>query len=284
MAVSSQVLPITPTAPAAAHWRDRIVAASDGRTSSDAALIAARVLAGQSHFGVVSVIADGYSTDRVSGSASALPTPAGRLDAIRGQLTRSLGDEDGVWLESRTGYPPAVLASFAELHDVSLMVAGIGRQRVLDRLLGDESTLRLARLMRTPLLAVSPHAAMPPRRIVLAVDFSAPCLRAGRLALAIAAPDATLFAVHVTSTDSRPAHVGALGRFIEVLQRDFGGRVRAVELSGDPATEILAFANKEATDAIAVGTRGEARRTYGTLGPVATRVIRCSSQSLIVAP
>lgn len=60
-----------------------------------------------------------------------------------------------------------------------------------------------------------------------------------------------------------------------------------VALEGDAATELLAFANASNADAIAIGTHGDAAAPYGvsgTLGTVATRVVRCSTSSLIIAP
>ena len=118
-------------------------------------------------------------------------------------------------------------------------------------------------------------------------DFSDTSMRAARLALALAAPDAELLLTHVKTPAGRVATANALRRQAEALQTGFCGRVKPVDLEGDAATELLAFANSNGVDAIAVGTHGQAwpsRGARGTLGTVATRIVRCSACSLIVAP
>jgi nucleotide-binding universal stress UspA family protein len=263
-------------------WPSRVVVAADGRASSDLALLAARTFTGSSAFRVVTVLPGNTSKDR-----DAPKTPEIALALVARQLRRVLGDGHEAWIEMRTGYPPAVLASFAELQAVPLLIVGIGEARVLDRLVGDEFVLRLARMVHTPLFVTAPDRSVPPRRIVVATDFTETSMRAARLALALAAPDAELFLTHVQTPAGRIASTNALRRQADALQTGFCGRVRPIDLGGDAPTELLAFANVEGADAIAIGTHGEesvSRDTRGTLGIVATRVIRCSACSLIVAP
>lgn len=258
-------------------WPSRLVVGTDGTTSSDWAVVAARRLAGASPFGVISVLPDSESAN----ASAALDVARDRVVA---QLERVLGASADVWIALRRGAAPAVLASFAELHQVALLIVGIGHPSVRDRLLGDEYTLRLARMTKTPVLAVATGRSTPPRRIVVAMDFSATSMRAARLALAVAAPDAAVLLAHVTTPTGRDAPAGAMRRMVEGLQTGFCGRVTAVELTGDAGTEILGLANALSADAIALGTLGTAPSRNGVTGPVATRVIRCSSCSLLIAP
>lgn len=271
-------------APLAEDWPSGIVVATDGRAPSDAALVAAHMLAGSSTFGAVSVVSTDYSTDRQDHWAAVPPSMDSQRDRVEEQLRRVIGESADVWIELAAGYPPAVLASFAEERDVSLLVVGIGRPRVLDRLLGDESTLRLARMIRTPMFAVAADRAVPPQRIVVGTDFSATSARAARLALAVGGPAAEVLLVHVKAPGGRPIHAGALRRQADMLQTGFCGRVTPIDLTGDPATELLAFANARGADAIALGAHGHGTVMGGAMGPVATRVVRCSSCSLLVAP
>lgn len=260
-------------------WRSRLVVGTDGTTSADWAVVAACRLAGASPFGVVSVLPDSESAE--ANASAALDVARDRVVA---QLERVLGASADVWMALRRGSAPAVLASFAEVHQVALLIVGIGHPSVRDRLLGDEYTLRLARMTKTPVLAVAPGRPTPPRRIVVAMDFSATSMRAARLALAVAAPDAEVLLAHVTTPTGRDAPAGAMRRMVEGLQTGFCGRVSAVNLTGDAGTEILGLANALSADAIAVGTQGTAPSRNGVTGPVATRVIRCSSCSLLIAP
>lgn len=263
-----------------ADWPRGLVVATDGRTASEFALVAAHRFAGAAPFGIVAVESAMNSVERGTSPGS----PPVYRQQVEQQLIRVLGDGVVGSLELRSGYPPAVLAAYADTHRTPLLIVGIGRARVLDRLLGDESTLRLARMMRTPLLAVAPGRAVPPRCVVVALDFSDTSLRAAHLALSIAAPDADVLLAHVVSPAERRAPDGAMRRHVDALQTGFCGRVVPVQLRGDPATELLSFANQRGADLVAIGAHGQRPTLPGVLGPVATRVVRCSSTSVLVAP
>src|SRR6185295_18995083 len=100
------------------------------------------------------------------------------------------------------GDPAATIARVAHEANASLIVAGLGRHRVVDRLFGDETALRLVRLAGVPVLAVAAGWDHAPRRVVVAVDFCETSLRAARLALDLAAPDSVIYLVHVAPRDS----------------------------------------------------------------------------------
>jgi nucleotide-binding universal stress UspA family protein len=259
-------------------WTSAIVVGSDGRQPSNPALAAGAVLAGSAAFGTIGVLPAG--PDDVS-SHTALQELRATLDD---QISRMLGESCDAWIDVRSGYPPAVLAAYAATRGVSLLVVGIGRPLVVDRLNGDESVLRLARMTQTPLFAVAERRHVPPRRVVVGTDFSATSMRAARLALSLASPDAEVSLVYVHTATERPAPTGALRRHVDTLQTGFCGRVSAVELGGDAGTELLAYATHTNADVIAIGKRGTDRSPHGALGPVATRVVRCASCSIALAP
>jgi nucleotide-binding universal stress UspA family protein len=259
-------------------WPNGIVVGSDGRGPSNAALAAAASLAGPSTFGVIGVFPE------QSAETSSHEAPRQLRETLHEQIGRLLGQSSDVWVDIRSGYPPAVLAAYAETHGVSLLVVGIGQPRVIDRLNGDESTLRLARMTQTPLFAVAERRHVPLRRVVVAMDFSATSLRAARLAVSLAASDAEIMLVSVHNPVDRPAPAGAMRRHTEALQTGFCGRVSSVELQGDAPTELLAYCSHVNADAIAIGKRGVDRFGRGVLGPVATRVVRCANCSVLLAP
>lgn len=265
-------------------WRRNIVVATDGRAPSETALIAARELAGASTFGVISVLAEASSKDRVAGWTPSPDTPDAHHTMVASQVRRVLGECPDLWIEVRRGYPPAVLMSFAELHRVSLLVIGIGRPKVIDRLLGDESTLRIARMTQTPLYAVARHCATPPRRLVIGTDSSPASMRAARLAIALAAPNAEVILAHVHTPAGRFTPEDRLRRHAELLQERFTGRVTPVDLTGDAASELLSLATSAGGDAIAIGAHGYGDAQRCRLGPVASRVVRCAPCSVILSP
>jgi nucleotide-binding universal stress UspA family protein len=265
------------------NWQSSLVVATDGRVQTDSAIAAAKQLVGSGPLRVISVLSIGNSTERDPFDAIASRTIERQRDAVMAQLSRVIGGMRNVSLELRTGYPPAVLASFGQVHEISLLVVGIGRTPVLERLSGDESTLRLARMTRTPLLAVAARCAVPPTRIVVATDLSPTSVRAGQLAMALS-PDADVSLVHVNSPSAPRIPEASFARVADALQTGYCGRVRVVELTGDPATEVLSYANAIHADMITVGALGERKLPHGAIGAVATRVIRCASCSVLLAP
>ncbi len=264
-------------------WPRGIVVASDGRAPSDVALIAARKLAPRSTFGVLSILPAPSSNERAVFPDDVL-TADEHMAIIERQLQRLFGEALDVWVETEAGDPPAVIASYAKSRGTPLVITGIGRPRVRDRLLGDESALRLMRLTDTPILAVAPGCEVPARRVIIAMDFTPSSMGAARLALAIASPQAELFVIHVCAATAAAAPEGRLHRVAQALQTGFCGRVTARMLRGDPGTELLAFANDCSADAIAIGLHRHARAERIGIGAVATRIVRCAPCSVVAAP
>ena len=264
-------------------WLSRIVVASDGRAPSDAALIAARKLAPHSTFGILSVLPSTSSRERALFPDDVL-TVDGQAALIDRQLHRLFGEAPDVWIETQCGEPPAVITAFAETHRTPLLITGIGRPRVLERLLGDESTLRLMRLAKTPVFAVASESAVPARRVLIAMDFAPSSIRAARLGLAIAAPQADVLVAHVCATAAPIPPDERLHRLRDTLQTGFCGRITARVLRGDPATELVALANAWRADVIAIGLGRHAHIERAGIGAIATRVVRCASCSVIAVP
>jgi nucleotide-binding universal stress UspA family protein len=177
-----------------------------------------------------------------------------------------------------------------------MIVAGLGRHRVTDRVFGDETALRLIRSADVPVYAAATGTARAPRRIVVAMDFSETSLRAARLSLAVAAKGATVYLAHVAPRDSSWADLkgwgttykvsvgDALQRTREQLRIPDGMTVQNVLLQGDPATELLAFATSVNADLIATGSHGHGFVARMLVGSVTTRLVRCSTCSVLTVP
>ena len=58
----------------------------------------------------------------------------------------------------------------------------------------------------------------------------------------------------------------------------------AVERHGDPASQLLDIAAATRADTIVVGGHGQTGAMEKPLGPVATRIVRCSSVSVLLVP
>jgi len=275
-----------------------VIIATDGRTQSDAALVVGRLLAGD---------AEGI---RVVTVLKALPviteTPlslnpdvdAARRAGLRAEVITQVGrawDSDAD-VEVHDGDPATTIARLAHEAGATLIVAGLGRHRVADRVFGDETALRLIRMSDTPVFAATNGLDHAPRRIVVAIDFSETSLRAARLAIEVASPSATIYLAHVAPRDSslydwegwgsayKQDAGDALQKTREQLRVPKDMTVQKVLLQGDPATELLAFAASVNADLIATGSHGHGFVARMLIGSVTTRIVRCSTCSVLSVP
>jgi nucleotide-binding universal stress UspA family protein len=277
-----------------------VFVATDGREQSDAAMAVGRLLAGDdAALRIVTVL---KALPMVSPEA-ALPISADVQTARRAEQRRAIVEQAArVWGDSdiqvalAEGEPAATIAKLAHDSNATMIVSGIGRHQVMDRLFGDETAIRLVRLSRVPVLTVAGGLLHAPRRIVVAADFSETSLRAARLALELAAPHATVYLAHVGPRDkvlhdwnswglSYKEDAGdALQKMLHQLRVPTGMTVQRVLLQGDPATELLAFATSVNADLIATGSHGHGFVTRMLIGSVTTRILRCSTCSVLTVP
>jgi len=272
-----------------------ILVATDGREQSDAALRAARRLVASGPLGILTVLPPHATRDASEfGESAELLDAVARQALVEAQVQRVVGDGAETWIEVRSGYPPAVLAASAVSHR-ALLVVGIGRPRVMDRLRGDESTLRVIREARTPVLAIAAGSEIPPRRVVVAMDFSETSLAAARLAVGLAAPRAEVIVVHVAPRSSEIAWgsgavayhgdpTTALEHCMRQLSRPYDVRLTSHVAHGDVASELLELATRERADLMAIGAHGHGSPSRVAIGAVTTRVVRCATCSVLVAP
>ena len=275
-----------------------VVIATDGRSQSDSALVVGRLFAEASDaIRLVTVLkpmpvipeAQMPVTDELESA---------RRDAARreatSQMVRTWDDEYD--LEVYDGDPASVITRLAHQAGATMIVAGLGRHRVTDRVFGDETALRLIRMSSVPVFAAADGLQQAPRRIVVAVDFSETSLRAARLALDVAASGATIYLAHVAPRDSslydwkgwgttyKQDAGDALQKTREQLRVPKDMFVQKVLLQGDPATELLAFATSVNADLIATGSHGHGFVARMLIGSVTTRIVRCSTCSVLTVP
>jgi nucleotide-binding universal stress UspA family protein len=275
-----------------------IVVATDGRTQSDSALVVGRLFAQSANaLRLVTVLKP------LPIIPDAQPSVTQDLEAARqtevrrevvGQMRRTWGDEFDI--EVRQGDPATVIARMAHTGGATMIVAGLGRHRVSDRVFGDETALRLIRMSDVPVFAAANGLNRAPRRIVVAVDFTETSLRAARLSLSLAGAGATVYLAHVAPRDSSlydweswgavyKQNAGdALQKTRDQLRVPKDTIVQNVELQGDPATELLAFAASVNADLIATGSHGHGFVARMLIGSVTTRIVRCSSCSVLTIP
>lgn len=277
-----------------------VIVATDGHDQSNHAMLMAKLLAGKKDaLRVASVLRTlPVLTPEMSTAVSADLESARRRDQTRmvRQQAGRVWNDDLINVELFEGDPATCVAQLARQTNASLIVAGLGRHRVVDRLFGDETALRLIRVAGTPVYAVSNGPVRAPTRVVVAVDFSETSLRAARLALEVAAPTATVYLAHVAPRDAMLNEWSAFGvsykddagdalhKMREQLRIPEGIVVQRILLQGDPATELLAFSASVNADLIATGSHGHGFVTRMLVGSVTTRILRCATCSVLCVP
>ncbi|MDF1502218.1 universal stress protein [Roseisolibacter sp. H3M3-2] len=193
--------------------------------------------------------------------------------------------------------PPAVAIADAARGRAALVVMGIGRHRLSDRLLGGETALRVLRMADAPVLAVPTTADGRFRRAVVAVDFSLPSVRAAESAAMLLAPGGMLSLVHVRPQVDHPSATAAAwdeaaGRRVRELLARLRARLERLArgenagapgrpptigdavFAGDPAEELIGYAQCVGADLVAVGSQGTGALSRLLLGSVTADVLR----------
>jgi nucleotide-binding universal stress UspA family protein len=274
-----------------------IIVATDGLQQSDAALIVGRMLAQDSSaMKVVSVVRPmpviPESTMVVSHDL-AVSRRADQQRQVISQMTRTLEELEP--LDVLEGDPATTVARLAHQSSATMIVCGLGRHRVADRIFGEETALRLIRVADVPVFAAVEQLNRAPSRIIVACDFSETSLRAARTAIELASTNATLYLVHVGprgmkgdwegwGKSYRAEAADALIAMQEQLRPPADMIIERVLLEGDPATELLAFASGVHGDLIATGSHGHGFIARMLIGSVATRIVRASTCSVLTVP
>jgi nucleotide-binding universal stress UspA family protein len=275
-----------------------VVVATDGQAQSDAALVVGRLLAGSPDALRVATVVRPVpiipESAVVASEGLIVSQKADAQRAVIAQMTRTWGQLHDV--EVLQGDPAASIARAAHDAGATMIVCGIGKHKVADRLFGDETALRLVRLADVPVFAAADGCTNAPRRIVVACDFSETSLRAARMSIELAAPDATLYLAHVVPRDGprfeydgwgsayKQEAISALQLTKEQLRLPSDMIVHTVILQGDAATELLAFAASVHADLIATGSHGNGFMARLLIGSVATRILRMATRSVLTVP
>lgn len=274
-----------------------VIVATDGKPQSDGAVMIGHLLAGTDD--VLRIVSVLRTAPTIPDVGAAITTDIDRTrradlrEAAVLQTARQFGAPFPV--EMHDGDPARVVARIAHEAGASIIVCGLGRHNVVDRILGDETALRFVRLSDVPVLAVAEKAAGAPSAVVVACDFSETSLRAARLAAMIAASGATIYLVHVAprfsseepddwGRDYKDDALDSLHRTKREMRFDEKTIVQPILLQGDTVTELLRFAANVNADLIATGSHGHGFVARMLIGSVATRIVRASTCSVLTVP
>ena len=218
------------------------------------------------------------------------------LARVTSQLARIGHSELRSRVEMGEGEPAARIVSKGVDLDARLLIVGLGRHEIIDRMFGDESALKLVRRSRIPVLAVPEVDGQLPRTAIVSLDFSEASIRAAHVAVSMLQPDGTLYLVHVIPKESGMLNWWVPGNeYEQFLKKSFawlrhrlsvpeGITVSDITLTGDPATKLLRYADEVDADLIASGSHGHGFFARMVVGSVTTKLLRGSKCAVLVVP
>jgi nucleotide-binding universal stress UspA family protein len=272
-----------------------LLIATDGRPAADAAIIVGRSLAHRDrepHELVAVEDLERLAEDNVLGTMQQREMHV-RLAQQRARTTNVSAD---TWpLSIAYGRTGATIADLADHTQRRLIVIGLHVHSRADRWLGRETVLQVMRRAASPVLAVDSNRRTIPQRTLLAIDFSPSSIAAAREALRIIGGTGPVYLVHVVPRTHIPFHAELAAAYEPDVKRSLGDlrdslsipshvETHTVVLRGDPAKELVAFADQEGVELIATGSRGFGALRGPVIGAVPTALVRASRCSLVVVP
>lgn len=294
--VSSSVTPIATRV----HPLAALIAAADDEAGRAAIRVAA-ALAGAGRIVPQVIVVDSATPAGPPpdwGAPSGGPAPRVPREArehtagIQAAITTAGGGQWPFWL--RPGDPVQQIAHDAIHGQFQLVVMGLHHHHAADRLTEHDVTLRLTRIIRTPVFGVVSWLHHLPRRIVAGFDFSPSSQRSAEAACHLLADGGTLTLAYATTpfgkSDARLVRVhprgvqAELASLIRQLPLPGGAHVETAPLFGSPATELLNMADRVSADAIAVGRQHHGLAARVRSGSVSASLIRDARCSVLVTP
>jgi nucleotide-binding universal stress UspA family protein len=286
----------------------RVLVATDGSPASSGALKVAKALAARYHgsTAVIAVVERPPVFEDVIGEAFGITSEELTQEAVestRAQVLSQIAElelPEPAWrLAVVAGTPaPSIVARAREV-GASLIVLGLGRHSLYDRVLGTETALKVMALSDVPVLAVPATGDQLPRTAVVAVDFSEFSRDAALSAAGLLPPGAELHLAHVIWTPNPDTQLLAGAEWVDSyhqrLRRQLNEMAREIEsmgefrvhshlLEGSVPGELLRLAYRERADLIAAGSHGASFIGRFLMGSVSTRLLRGASCAVLVAP
>jgi nucleotide-binding universal stress UspA family protein len=279
----------------AGRARMGLLIATDGRPAADAAIIVGRSLAnrdGERYELVAVEQLERAADDRRAATIQQRDMPF-RLAQQRSRTTNVAIDS---WpLSIAYGRPASTIVELGDHAQRRMIVMGLHIHSMADRLLGRDTVLQVIHRAMCPVLAVDSNRRTIPRRTLLAIDFCPSSVAAARAALCVAGETGPIYLVHVACRTNVPFDARQPASYESDIEERLANlraelsipphvETHLVVLRGDPARELLAFAEQEGIELIATGSRGFSAFRGPLIGAVPTAVVRAARCSVLVAP
>lgn len=223
-------------------------------------------------------------------------TVSRRLHEVQAQFARlELRAPADVLVERRE--PLGGILSHAQARNAELIVLGLGRHAVMDRLFGTETALQAVRDASVPVLAVPEQRTSAPHHAMVGTDFDACSVAAARAAARLVGPRGRITLAHVDAVaDPLPAmladwppHVldrlnDAFARMIDQLALPDTVEIDTMALAGVVGTELVQCADRLSVDVIVLGRHTRSLIERIVLGSVTTEVVRHAHCAVMVVP
>jgi len=282
-----------------------IVIATDGEDHSLGALSVGRALAGT--LGVrAEVVAVQPLVNFIVPDASLLIEP-GALASLTADLrtrvntqcalaSAGAGGPDLGNARVEQGQPDRVISRIAEELNAQLVVVGIGRHDIADRIFGSETAVKLAQRSHAAVLAVPERCKNIPRVAVVATDFSEQSFDAASAVVRLLPESAALHLVHVAPRErlmldpwlSNSEYQRAVRHRFERLRARMklppNVTIDETIQSGDIARQLIRSAAEVDADVIAAGSHGHGFVARVLLGSVSTSLLRGAQCMVLVVP
>ncbi|MGH7696986.1 MAG: universal stress protein [Gemmatimonadaceae bacterium] len=216
---------------------------------------------------------------------------------VRRQILEVAGCDPGWPIEIRTGNPAGTIANAAASLDAAVIVMGLGKQHLLDRAIGSETTLHTLRAACAPILAVPPTFAILPQRAVVATDFGDAAVAAAQEALALIPSLTDLLVLHVAprwdmqpaayaqwGEDYRRAVDPAMERVINELDAPFTVTVTREIREGKVTKQLFAAADEFDAQLFIVGSKGLGLLERMLVGSTASGIMRGAQDAVFAFP
>jgi len=217
------------------------------------------------------------------------------LAAVRRQLESVPGGAD--WpLTTIESAPADGILGILEHWPASLAIVGKGRHGAVDRLVGSETAVTVARRSSVPVLAIPAEMRSLPTHAAIGTDFTPSSIRAATLTAQLLAPGGTLALIHASThvdPNAKPGTlvdvytVGAqekLARMRSLVARETQRTVEVVLASGEIVDRLLEYVDEEQCDLIGLGGHELSALDRFLFGSIRSRILRRADCSVLVAP
>lgn len=217
------------------------------------------------------------------------------FEVVRQQLANVRGTKDWA-VEVAMGVPADCILNAAQNWPASLIVVGIGEHGAIDRWIGSETAVAIAKRSKIPMLAVPQNITHLPTHAAAAIDFTKASINAAEAAATLLGPNGVLTLVHASMLVKPDSDSGSLldvytagatsklEAIRDQIRRDTPCRIQLALVNDEIADGLLSYADQTHCDLLALGGHDMGLVDRFLLGSTRTKVLRHAHIPVLVAP